>query len=73
MQRETYVTIAAIAICQLMRIGEDTLNFAYPRDNKLLDHSSSIYLFVASQFGYYSILLYYTYQMQIIYNHIHEN
>ena len=33
MQRETYVTIAAIAICQLMRIGEDTLNYVYPRDN----------------------------------------
>jgi hypothetical protein len=72
MQRETYVTIAAIAICQLMRIGEDTLNFALPRDNKSLDHSLSIYLFVASQFGFYSILLYYTYQMQIIYDHVHE-
>ena len=36
MQRDTYLTIAAIAICQLLRITEDTINFAYPRDQSPL-------------------------------------
>ena len=71
MQRETYLTIAAIAICQLMRITDDTLSFVYTRDQSSLKHYS-IYLFIASQFGYYSILLYYTYQMQITYDRVHE-
>ena len=71
MQRETYLTIAAIAICQLLRVTEDTISFAYPQDHSPLEHYS-IYLFTASQFGYYSILLYYTYQMQITYDRVHE-
>ena len=36
MQRETYLTIAAIAICQLMRITDDTLSFVYTRDQSSL-------------------------------------
>ena len=71
MQRETYLTIAAIAICKLLRITDDTLSFAYPRDKSPLK-IYSIYLFITSQFGYYSILLYYTYQMQITYDRVHE-
>lgn len=59
LQASSYITIAAIAICQLFRIVEDSLNFFDPDSN--LTHRYSIYLFVISEFGYYTILLYYTY------------
>lgn len=50
-----------------MRIVEDTLRFFYS-DNESQLETYSIFLFVASQFGYYSIFLYYTYQMKVIYD-----
>jgi hypothetical protein len=45
-----------------MRISEDAIDFAY----KDKDLKYSIYLVLASQFGMYSILLYYTFQMKLL-------
>ena len=69
LRMQTNLTIAAISLCMLMRITEDTVRFIYNLNSQKSNfEKSSIFLFVASQFGFYSILLYYNYQMTLLHN-----